>query len=229
MGILGELMTLIWPTENDLHLDDESGTDMELVANNLGYEPLWTKMWQSIAPASLGSWIPVPFNNIGVIPPTENALTLVVARGTAVINGYWISFQNETDDISIVLPSTAAHYYVMLELTTSNGRINGYQWHTDSTPTVRPNSISIGQAIVNNGLIQKWFPWTWSEGWRVCTGKYNSNQSPKQKDFVLGFAPVRVKLGGTNPPPTATLEAWGFSVDLTGFSDTFQALVFDRT
>ena len=213
-------MTVIFPTAGDVHVDDEAGV-ASAGAGNTFFEDSWKKIWQDALPTSRGSWLITPFLSSQSFP--TGGLTLTTDKGIAVVDGFMIDFTGQSGDITFSLTDDT-HNYLILGLTYTSGNITGYEWITDTTATLRQNSICIGQAIVAGGSIIKWHPVSYPEGWRVATGSYDTTAPPQTKPVVLGFQPTRVQTGTSD-----TLETYGFSIESTGETGTYEALLFDHT
>ena len=214
-------MTVIWPTEGDCHVDDESGS-AHAGKGSVITESRWSQLWTDVVPTSRGSWIPTPFKSSQTFP--TGGTTLTVDRGMAIVDGFVVDFSGQSADLSFTIPADC-HCYVYLTLTRSDDLVDGYAWHLDTTAQVRTSGICIGQAISDETEIKKWLPVSYDEGWRAASGSFDSDESPKQKPVVLGYRPVRVETSGTNP---ATIEDYGFSIDDLGRDGTYVAALFDE-
>tara|TARA_Y100000310_G_scaffold338530_1_gene428398 strand:- start:52 stop:723 length:672 start_codon:yes stop_codon:yes gene_type:complete len=220
-------MTIIWPTKNDIHVDDESGTSSLYRAKNMGDESSWAERWNGMIPTSKGSWIPISFGLDTTISLPTTDLTLKTVRGTAVIKGFGIDFIAETDPPTVLFEHSHGHIYFSLQLVFVGGFVAGYKWNQDlDDPVVRDFQIGIGQAIVQNGSWEKWFPVSYPEGWRVATGSFDSGQGPKSRKINLGFRPIAAKATGS---PDPVLKDYGFNVESDDLSGTYEATLFDKT
>jgi len=214
-------MTTIFPTDNDCVLDTENDPSTGSIGQgNTFFESRFRDIWFNAVPTSSGSWVMTDFTSSQSFP--TGGLTLTVARGVAMVWGVMVDFSGQSSDIDLVLPDDT-HVHVYLGLTFDGQvKISGYQWILDTTPVFRQNAIAVGQAIVSGGSIQKWMPFSYPEGWRMVTGSFDTNTTPQAKPVVLGFQPLRVQTG-TND----TLETYGFSIDATGQTGTFEAILFE--
>ena len=226
-------MTLIWPTTNDVHLDDESDSSSSYRANNLGNEDLWKTLWQSISPTTGGSWIPESFElDLSVTLPTDT-LTFVLTRGRAIIDGFTLDFSGETGAVEIPMENSEygedddGHIHLSLQLVYTDGRVSGYQWRQDiDDPVVRTGQITVGMAIVKTSVDgwRVWNPYSFPEGPRIMAGNYDSSTSPTHKSVGLGFRPIAMG-GGVS---SNSIQDYGFRLDGSG-TGTFEAATFHKT
>ena len=101
-------------------------------------------------PKLLTTFIGASFIVSGLTPSAGTGLTLNIAPGSALINGYLVE---DPDGDSLTLTDNATNY-VYLKLTkNAQGKVNGAQYEVNTTGTQPQDSIIICEAVTSGGTI----------------------------------------------------------------------------